>query len=421
MRTDLRARRLPRAYRALALMVLNTAVVFALVDLALRPFFPPPESAPSGPADIRAAVARFRQDPTASAFGGKFQGFFPDLAPVDIAELMAETLATYSRPLRYEPWTQFREHPYTGRFITVDAAGFRHGADQGPWPPDTRDFVVFVFGGSTTFGYGLPGVATVPSALQGLLGRVGDRRVRVYNFGRGFYFSTQERVLFERLLHEGHRPDLAVFIDGLNDFYSASGEPEFTERLARLMARPTPPPPTLLEALGATAIGRAATSLRARLAQHQQSPDLPSAGVSSGITPPAARTTRARPTPPGSDHVIDDVIRRVQRNKQLTEAAARAFDVATAFVWQPVPTYKHAAIERHDFGPHARSGPGYAAMADLVATGALGDNFLWCADIQQGLTEELYLDQVHYTPHMARLFATCIADQLRARRIVATH
>ncbi len=399
-------------------MVLNTAVVLALVDLALRPFFPPPAPAPSGPADIRAAVARFRQDPTASAFGGKFQGFFPDLAPVDIAELMAETLATYSRPLRYEPWTQFREHPYTGRFITVDAAGFRHGADQGPWPPDARDFVVFVFGGSTTFGYGLPGGATVPSMLQTLLGRVGDRRVRVYNFGRGFYFSTQERVLFERLLHEGHRPDLAVFIDGLNDFYSASGEPEFTDRLTRLMAQPAAPPPTLLDVLSATAIGRAATSLRARLASTKPSSIPRAPGGPPEGSPPTARATR--PSPPASDHVIDDVIRRVRRNKQLAEAAANAFDVATAFVWQPVPTYKYAAGNQQDFGLHARSAPGYAAMADLVATGALGDNFIWCADIQQGLDEVLYLDLVHYTPRMARLFATCIADQLRARGLVAS-
>ena len=129
---------------------------------------------------------------------------------------------------------------------------------------------------------------------------------------------------------------------------------------------------------------------------------------------------RARPSPAATDHVIDDVIRRVRRNKQLAEAAANAFDVATAFVWQPVPTYKYAAGNQQDFGLHARSAPGYAAMADLVATGALGDNFIWCADIQQGLDEVLYLDLVHYTPRMARLFATCIADQLRARGLVAS-
>ena len=37
----------------------------------------------------------------------------------------------------------------------------------------------------------------------------------------------------------------------------------------------------------------------------------------------------------------------------------------------------------------------------------MGNNFIWCADIQKGLKEPLYVDQVHYS---AKLFQ---ADSLK--------
>jgi hypothetical protein len=37
-----------------------------------------------------------------------------------------------------------------------------------------------------------------------------------------------------------------------------------------------------------------------------------------------------------------------------------------------------------------------------------GENFLWCADIQESLAEPLYVDKVHYTAKMSRLIATTV-------------
>ena len=55
----------------------------------------------------------------------------------------------------------------------------------------------------------------------------GTREPRVYNFGRGSYYSSQERILFEQLAVAGHVPDLAVFIDGGSDFVFAHTERPF--------------------------------------------------------------------------------------------------------------------------------------------------------------------------------------------------
>src|SRR6185503_15185425 len=103
----------------------------------------------------------------------------------------------------YEAFTQFCERPFHGRFVNVSENGFRVSAQQGPWPPDADNFNIFLFGGSTTFGYGLPDSQTVASYLQDDLAARSSPHVRVYNFGRGSYVSEQERVLFEELLLAG--------------------------------------------------------------------------------------------------------------------------------------------------------------------------------------------------------------------------
>jgi hypothetical protein len=50
----------------------------------------------------------------------------------------------------------------------------------------------FVFGGSTTFGYGESDNLTIPSNLQYYLREAFQTdQSAVYNFGRAFYFSSQ--------------------------------------------------------------------------------------------------------------------------------------------------------------------------------------------------------------------------------------
>lgn len=73
----------------------------------------------------------------------------PNLDAQSIDALVAES----ERHLIYEPYTDMTDGPVRGRFVNVDPAGFRYSTDQGPWPPDPRSYNVFVFGGSTTFGY----------------------------------------------------------------------------------------------------------------------------------------------------------------------------------------------------------------------------------------------------------------------------
>jgi hypothetical protein len=395
-------------YRAVALVLLNTLVVFAVVNgvlfVVLRAGSPGDDApGPVGPgspryeAGVRTAVA-------AGAFAAQ-ERFYPHLGPADVAGLMLETWLL--RPYVYEPFTEFAEGPYRGRFVNVDANGFRLGRGRAPWPPDREHLNVFVFGGSTTFGYGLPDDQTVPAHLEDWLGRArGGRAVRVYNFGRGYYFSSQEGVLFERLLAAGAVPDVAVFVDGLNEFYNTSGEPQFSARLRAFMRDPAPPAPNALRTLATELpIVRAAARLRewASATRHE-----------GPVRPPIpAEETRATPLPADATAVAERLIDRFLENKRIIEAVAGAYGVRPLFVWQPVPTYAYD-LRYHPFanralGAHQLSRVGYPRMAARLAAGTLGPDLVWCAGLQEGRREALYLDSVHYTPQMARRVARCIA------------
>lgn len=70
--------------------------------------------------------------------------------------------------------------------MSVEEAGLRVSANQGPLPPaKDRSRNIFFFGGSTAFGYGVPDDRTVASCLEKRLTCESSRRVtRVYNFER---------------------------------------------------------------------------------------------------------------------------------------------------------------------------------------------------------------------------------------------
>jgi hypothetical protein len=77
---------------------------------------------------------------------------------------------------------------------------------------------VFLFGGSTMWGYNLPDDETIAAHLQRRLDAGDGAAWRVRNYGVCASYSKFERQLFESLLAGGARPAAVVFIDGLNEF-----------------------------------------------------------------------------------------------------------------------------------------------------------------------------------------------------------
>lgn len=357
---------------ALVLLAAATAVWVGRRLLAGRPGGTPPEPG----------------EPVLSVMQQAYPGWGRD----DVELLLRES---WLRPYAYEPFTQFKERPFRGRYVNVDEAGFRWSSGQCPWPPDASRGDVFLFGGSTLFGYGVTDADTIPSRLRAVLASPGRSGAAcVYNFGRGWYYSSQERVLFERLLVSGLRPARAVFVDGLNEFFYPVDEPRFTEQLGRFVQE-------INAHLEPGAVPRAP---RGQAAPATLAPEGSQDGSPGPASDPAA--------------LAASILERYLRNLRLTRAIGDAFDVRTTFVWQAVPVYGYD-LARHPFRERiaeARWVPlvraGYEGMAERRRRDPPPD-VVWCADAHAGEEGLLYLDSVHYSPEMCRRMARCIAEGLR--------
>jgi len=231
---------------------------------------------------------------------------------------------------------------------------------------------VFVFDGSTTFGYGAFQDQTVVACLQAeLAARHPGLRVQCYNFGSVSYIASQERALLEVLLTRGVVPKPAVFIDGLNDYYSPDGQPQLTPILFRIVT-----------------------------------PDLT-------LPSPALRTDAER------ERVVDTMLQRFRRNLHLTQTIAEGYGVKAVFVGQPTPWVDFEKSPAHY--PYGTAAPGhelcawgYGRFKELAVSGALGPRFLWCGDAFAGVQGIPYADGVHYSGEGARILAKVIVDRAAA-------
>ncbi|MDX1502952.1 MAG: SGNH/GDSL hydrolase family protein [Thermoanaerobaculia bacterium] len=377
-----RAGRLARAYRTAAVLALNTALLFALVNLGAW-----------------VALALLTPEPGPTRYGmERLRRVYPGWSDREIRELLAET---WSRTYLYRPFVQHREGPFTGRYVNVSRHGFRHVADQSPWPPAEDELVVFFLGGSTTYGYGVPDGSTIPSVAQDLLRERCARRVSVFNFGGGNFYSEQERALLSQHLAAGVTPDLAVFVDGLNEWKTA---PKFTARLEYLMTEDEPR--LWLRALKSLPLADLARLGRDRLLASEVDPE--------GAPPDVA-----------AERFAADVVDRWLRHQRAVAALARDFGFEVVFVWQPTPAWgydleSHPFLDesREVFAGHEALRHGYDLMElrrHALPQLSAEAGFLWLADLQRGRTEPLYVDAAHYSEAFSREIAARVAGFVAPR------
>jgi hypothetical protein len=372
-------------YRVAAYGVFNTILFLILLNLVLY-LISLTRRPPAEP------------DPLSRYGGDALQKAYPGWRAEDVRTLVNET--AHRRP-SWEPFTGFRERTFRGKYVNVDAAGFRVSKDQAPWPPDPQRMNVFVFGGSTTFGYGLPDDETIVSYLGECTPANSVRgRLAVYNFGREGYLSTQELILFQQLIKAGFVPQAAVFIDGINDFFLSDGQPSFAEGFRRFMDGQLGAPANPLDQL---MMIKAFHRLRDWL-KPQAKPQ-----------PQKQAWNNADPA------VLDGVVKRWLINKKMIEVTADAFGVRPVFVWQPVPGYKYdlhyhfLSTGSAPMGGYPPTLAGYGLVDNLQAQGKLGVNVLWLGDMQQDKHENLYVDAVHYNASFSREIAGRICEFMNQR------
>lgn len=378
--------RLVLGYRKAGSLFLTLSLLFVLLNL--------------GVAAAHYLGSRLRVAGPVQKYGIELmQEVHSEIAPEDLGPFLTES---YQRGFRYAPLLSFREVPFEGRWVNVEEAGYRHGAEPLPWPPEPEYHNIFVLGGSTTFGYGVPDQHTIPAYLQmELEQRRPQLKARVYNFGQGSYFSTMERVFFEQLLLEQFVPDTVVMVDGLNDFHWYDGVPPYSPAMADLFER----------ARGAQAYHDYSWSWLPVVRVGQE--------FLAALNPPPPPDL-----PPFDDEeVLEGIWQRYLANTKMVKALAESHGAGAVFVFQPVPTYNydlahHAMVDSDDFdfGQHNFSKSGYPKIKERFI--AQGDHYLWCADLQQDQQRNLYVDEVHYNVEFSKIIAAEIARQMLERGLL---
>ena len=137
-------------------------------------------------------------------------------------KLIAEEI-DHSNKFQYEPWVEFKNVDYVGKFVNIQHA-VRRTIPNAYYNPQSKDTIdIYFFGGSTIFGFNLADEETIPSQFVKLYQQKNPngKSIRVRNFGTPTYYSFQELMLFTNLVFKGERPDMVVFLDGVNDFWFA--------------------------------------------------------------------------------------------------------------------------------------------------------------------------------------------------------
>lgn len=123
-----------------------------------------------------------------------------------------------------DSWVEFRNMDFNGSYMHTSGSTRRTQPDTfyNPAANDTLD--IYFFGGSTMFGFNVLDHETIPSQFVQLYKEEfpDGKSIRVHNYGTPTYYSYQELILFSNLVYSGHKPDVVVFLDGINDFWFAT-------------------------------------------------------------------------------------------------------------------------------------------------------------------------------------------------------
>ena len=123
-----------------------------------------------------------------------------------------------------DSWVEFRNMNFNGEYMHMNGS-MRLTQPDAYFNDSAKDTIdIYFFGGSTMFGFNVLDAETIPSQFVQLYKEKfpNGRSIRVHNYGTPTYYSYQELILLSNLVYNGHKPDIAVFLDGINDFWFAT-------------------------------------------------------------------------------------------------------------------------------------------------------------------------------------------------------
>lgn len=372
-------RRFGRLYKGVAIILLNTLVLFAFLEMVSiivvrtgRLLFP-----------TTTPMARYAALPYYQAHDWS-------------TEYLREQTLYAGREKRYRPYILWRGGQFEGTTTTVDQHGIRRtpGADC-----RSEAYKVFAFGGSTMWGWGAPDWGTIPAYLQAGFAALTERPICVMNFGQDAFVSTQSLIELLMQLQAGNRPDLVLFYDGVNEVYAAyqSGQPRLHADFYDISTKFEGDRHLFVEWLKTSRLFSLLTSVVSRLDSQPSTPSL------------NAMTYRTMGVDAAT--LANSVIQTYLGNYELVEALAQVYEFEFFFFWQPSIAVGDKSLTSEEQQIQSELDP---ALVDLYQaiyrrieqTAPAFRNLYDLADILDSRPEQIWIDTWgHVTPIGNRLIA----------------
>jgi hypothetical protein len=369
-------KKVAKIYKFLALQTLNFIILLLIINLILGV--------------LLTARSKFISNDSIKEYREKYTDLnaYSVISSAEVNHYLDEQDAMGRVGFQYAPWVQFREPEFQGDFLNTNSHGFRKSRE--PSRVTDSPISIFVYGGSTTFGYGVPDKYTIPSYMQMILeNKYPEQSFIVQNYGQAYYYSSQEMLLLISAIKAGNIPDFVVFIDGGNDVYQLSfqhDQPEFTGNMSKLWEK-----------------GNQEVSF-----WNQDYSWLPMVRVGKKLL----RSSRSRPSVPKdiwADRDADYVVTRYKDNVKMIRAICQIYGIQCYFVWHPVPFFKYDRSLHKTF-PYRAEIPAvwndtYSAMKDYSSP-----DFLYLGEFLENAAEKVFVDDVHYNEKYSEKIAMKICD-----------
>ncbi|MDN3647002.1 hypothetical protein QWY75_12385 [Pontixanthobacter aestiaquae] len=398
--------KLTGAYRSIAFVVFNTLVFLVLINLALWAAFAVHDHEPSmiDESSPPSPEGYFRENGTAIDNGKRmptnltifdYKAFENIMSEREIGAMLDEYYDHFHDGLKYQAFTQYAPRVFAGEYLNVtrEANGLTVRRTINP-PADAaakRTIRIFTFGGSTTFGQGVADQHTWPTRLSEILNARAkadglDVHVEVTNYGRVGFYPTQELHLLMEVLRSGERPDMAIFLDGLNlgEDNDTSGLTKHFSKAVNETQRPTGARWDWIPMI------RAANAVNARLN-------------------PNARTKTHSPS---KDERLAHTLERFTQFRTNVQAVSDLYGVKPVFFLQPDAHYNYP-VELYGRGELLINPPRRAFKERFYAQIRKDGGFIDLTELFSDWgNRKAVVDSAHFSPNFSQFVAENIANNI---------
>ena len=295
----------------------------------------------------------------------------------------------------------FEETPTKGKYVNKNVDGSRDSYGNSYCNTAPRERTIWIFGGSTTYGYGVADNQTIPSQLAKELSLRG-KQYCVINYGRGFFYSNQELLLYTKLISQSSKkPKYVFFVDGLNDYYHLLGS-SYVPRYNN---------PKIIAIINKVFHNRFTSKIFGP----------PYVFITSNPTVPKDCNFAGSSISDSCKTLVKAATRRLINNWVTADRLSTAYGITFTPLLQPVPLYKHYFVNpfsKGSYGQHRLSGIGYSMMdeetySEKVTMKKL--NFIDASTIFSSPTDFCkmpYVDPVHYSRCGNKLIAKLMSQRV---------